>query len=61
MAEIIELSGIVSKEVFDSFKRVAVENGFSAKEILEDFMKDYIVSGGHPEMVVNKWPWNKQD
>ena len=60
MAEIIELSGIVSKEVFDSFKRVAAENGFSAKEILEDFMKDYIVSGGHPEMVVNRWPWNKQ-
>ena len=30
------------------------------KDVLTDFMKDYVVSGGHPEQVVNKWPWNKK-
>lgn len=61
MAEIFDFSGIVSRDIFENFKRVAEENGVNAKEVLNDFIKDYIVSGGHPEMVVNKWPWNKQD
>ena len=60
MAEIIDLSGIVGRELFDDFKRVAEKNGFSTKEIMSDFMKDFIVSDGHPELVVNRWPWNKQ-
>jgi phosphomannomutase len=31
-----------------------------ALSAIYDFMKDYIVSNGHPEQVVNRWPWNKQ-
>ena len=61
MTEIVDINGIVSKKLFESFKQVAEENGFNAKEILDDFMKDYVVSGGHPELVVNKWPWNKKE
>ena len=46
--------------VFDQFKKVALENGDPAEEILLGFMKDYTVSKGHPERVRNRWPWNKQ-
>ena len=42
------------------FSEAAARNGESAAEILSDFMKDYIVSGGHPEAVVNRWPWNRK-
>ena len=43
------------------FDKVTAENGTTAREVLSDFMKDYIVSNGHPEQVVNKWPWNKHE
>lgn len=42
------------------FRKGTSENGVAAKDVLTDFMKDYVVSGGHPEQVVNKWPWNKK-
>ena len=60
MADIIDVGGIVGRELFEDFKRTAEENGFTAKEVLSDFLKDYIVSNGHPELVVNRWPWNKK-
>ena len=50
---------MTDSEICLQFKRVAERNGESADEILQSFMKDYIVSGGHPEQVTNKWPWNK--
>ena len=48
------------EELKKLFDKVTLENGTTAKEVLNDFMKDYIVSNGHPEQVVNKWPWNKR-
>ena len=55
-------SGLITgSEVFLLFKKAAEKNGESADDILSDFMKDYIVSGGNPEQVVNKWPWNRKN
>ena len=55
-----DVSDFIDEETATLFRKVASDNGVSAKEVLVDFMKDYIVSGGHPEQVVNKWPWNKK-
>ena len=49
----------IEKEVVNKFREAAALQGETADEILSDFMKDYIVSGGHPEQVVNRWPWSK--
>ena len=57
---IIDLSGFADAELIELFKKAATEQGSSMQEVLSDFIKDYIVSGGHPEQVVNRWPWNKQ-
>lgn len=38
-------------ELIAMFERVAQKNGYSADEVLSTFIKDYIVSGGHPENV----------
>ncbi len=51
---------VIDRELWLQFIGAAAKNGESADEILSGFMKDYIVSGGHPEQVVNKWPWNKK-
>ena len=50
---------VADVEMFDRFSKVAVENNTSAEEVLSSFIKDYIVSGGHPETVIGKWPWNR--
>ena len=50
---------LIDPAVTTRFEEVAIENGTSATEVLTDFMKDYIVSNGHPEQVRNRWPWNK--
>ena len=50
---------VIERELWLQFIGVAAQNGESAEAILTGFMKDYIVSGGHPEQVINKWPWNK--
>ena len=50
----------IDKELWLQFTKAAAQNGESPEAILSDFMKDYIVSGGHPEQVANKWPWNKR-
>ena len=59
-SKIIDFNLLIDEESATLFRKVASDNGVSAKEVLVDFMKDYIVSGGHPEQVVNKWPWNKK-
>ena len=59
-SKIVDFNLFIDEEIATLFRKVASENGVSAKDVLVDFMKDYIVSGGHPEQVVNKWPWNKQ-
>ena len=57
---IIDLNLLFDREIVEQFEKVAFANGTTAKDVLNDFMKDYIVSNGHPEQVVNRWPWNKQ-
>lgn len=59
--KIVDFSFLVDEEIAELFKRAAIENGTTAREILSDFMKDYVVSNGHPEQVANRWPWNKQN
>ena len=39
------------QELIRMFDRVARENGSSAEVVLSEFIRDYIVSGGHPEKV----------
>ena len=58
--EISDINFLFERDLVENFKKVAEANNTTAKEILLDFMKDYIVSNGHPEQVINKWPWNKQ-
>ena len=41
------------------FGTVCASNGTSPEEVLSAFIKDYIVSGGHPETVIGRWPWNR--
>ena len=50
----------MENELYIMFRKAAGKNGESADEILSSFMKDYIVSDGHPEQVVNRWPWNRK-
>ena len=60
-SKITDFNLFVDEEIAQLFRKVAVDNGTTAKEVLLGFMKDYIVSGGHPEQVVNRWPWNKKE
>lgn len=48
------LTGLLEdNELLSMFERVAQKNGHSASEVLSSFIKDYIVSGGHPVQVLN--------
>ena len=38
-------------ELLTMFERVAKKNGYSAETVLSTFIKDYIVSNGHPGLV----------
>lgn len=58
--KIVDFSCLIEADLLERFKRVAKENYTSASDVLSDFVKDYVVSGGHPEQVVNRWPWNKK-
>ena len=42
------------QDLMELFDRVARENGTTAQKVLSSFIKDYIVSGGHPELVPGK-------
>ncbi len=46
-------------ELATRFAVICEANGTSPEEVLSAFIKDYIVSGGHPETVIGKWPWNR--
>ena len=48
-------------ELMEMFRRVTGKNGTTPEAVLADFITDYIVSNGHPEQVVNKWPWNRHE
>ncbi|MBO5496034.1 MAG: hypothetical protein J5967_01405 [Oscillospiraceae bacterium] len=50
--KVVDFNLFVDEEIATLFRKVAEENGVTAKDVLVDFMKDYIVSGGHPEQVV---------
>ena len=60
-SKIIDLNLFVDEETANLFRKAAEKNGHTAKDVLLSFMKDYAVSGGHPEQVVNCWPWNRKD
>ncbi len=48
------LTGLLEdNELISMFERVAQKKGHSANEVLSSFIKDYIVSGGHPAQVLN--------
>ena len=59
--KIIDLNLLVDEEIAELFTRAANKNGYTAKEVLLGFMKDYAVSGGHPEQVANGRPWSRKD
>ncbi len=54
------MKNMFDNELIARFKQAAAQNGETADDILSDFMKDYIVSSGHPELVANRWPWNNK-
>ena len=56
--KIVDFNLFIDESIADDFKRVCEKNDVSAKMVLETFMKDYIVSGGHPEQVTGGMPWN---
>ena len=60
-SNVVDFNLFIDEELATLFRKVTSENGVSAKDVLINFMKDYVVSGGHPEQVVNKWPWNKKE
>ena len=51
---------VLEEETAVLFEKAAAENGSTPDVILDNFIKDYIVSGGHPETVANNWPWNQK-
>ncbi len=59
--KLVDFNLYIDEEIATLFRKVASENGVTAKEVLTDYMKDYIVSNGHPELVENIWPWNKKN
>ena len=56
----IDTNLFFDEKIVSLFRKVAMENGTTAEEVLDNFMKDYIVSEGHPEQVVNIWPWSRK-
>ena len=59
-SNIVDFNLFIDAEIAKLFEKVCTENNISAKEVLEIFMKDYIVSGGHPEQVTGGMPWNRK-
>lgn len=51
----------VRREVAEKFASITNKHHTTPNEVLREFVMDYIVSDGHPEQVVNKWPWNKHE
>lgn len=61
-SEVFEMFERIEKDkvLLEDFERIAQKNKTTAEVVIADFIKDYIVSNGHPEEVVNKYPWNKK-
>lgn len=57
---VIDFDGFADAELIESFRKATAEQGTSMQEVLSDFIKDYVVSSGHPELVNNRWPWNNR-
>ena len=57
----INWSEIVNEELASRFAKICQDNETSPEDVLSAFIKDYIVSGGHPETVINGWPWNRNN
>ncbi len=56
---VIDWSAVADEELAVRFDEVCRVNGTSPEEVLSAFIKDYVVSSGHPEKVISKWPWSK--
>ncbi len=50
----------INESIASDFKRICEKSGVSTKAIPVAFMKDYIVSNGHPEKVIDSMPRNKK-
>ena len=59
-SKIADFNLFIDETIAEKFKKVCADNGYSSKEVLEIFMKHYIVSSGHPEQVTGGMPWNKK-
>ena len=59
-SKVVDFNLIIDAELAKDFERVCAENNVSAKVILGAFVRDYIVSGGHPEQVTGGMPWNRK-
>lgn len=46
--------------ILEKFRKIARRNGTTAEAVFSGFVKDYIVSSGHPENVVGGYPWNRK-
>ena len=51
---------VLDKDIYDKFEHIAEKNNTNPEIIINDFIKDYVVSDGHPEKVTNCWPWSKK-
>ena len=51
---------VADAELSARFAEICAANGTRAEEVISAFIKDYVVSSGHPETVVGRWPWNKR-
>ena len=60
MMSSVNWQDVADAEISARFAEICAANGTGAEEVLSAFVKDYVVSGGHPENVVGKWPWNKR-
>lgn len=59
-SKVVDFNLIIDAELAKDFERVCADNGVTAKFILGAFVRDYIVSGGHPEHVTGGMPWNRK-
>ncbi len=56
---VIDWSAVSDEELAVRFNEVCRFNRTSPEEVLSAFIKDYVVSGGHPEAVTSDWPWSR--
>ena len=59
-SNIVDFNYFIDAELANNFEQVCADNGVTAKFVLGAFVRDYIVSGGHPEHVTGGMPWNRK-